>query len=192
MNRHLLIGLLLLLTAVTASAQENLVGRVYHSPNILDGQMSELADGARVMREARRETYAKSTEKKGSKLTPGDRVQIELRFRDGLARMDAMSRGLQVAVSLTFRSAGRLLVEADYRVDDEALEAAGYDEKKRQAVRAALARRPKKTKASYRREGRLVIVSYGSACDTLRLSPDGQRLQGRLRGKLDVTLQRTR
>ena len=171
---------LLLLAAVGAQAQTNLVGRVYHHPNILTDELNKLtADANKDMKKDVDKAIKKAEEKKGRKLTAEELAELNKKVEEAQKMMKALKDGMKTAVTITFKDEKTMVMKADMKIDDEVMKKAGIPWAKRKMMKVAMAVAPSE-KASYERKGNLIIVKDDKEVDTLRLSDDGKYLSGKM------------
>jgi hypothetical protein len=183
MKKIIALAIVAFMAVVSASAQTNLSGRVYHNPNILSGKFKKLKDVASMdIAEARTKAIEKAEKEKGRKLTEAELSKLDKDVKDGLEKAKILSKGFSSSLTVEFKNATDLVMKVDMRIDDAALKAAGISWIKRKALKAALAVAPTSQKGTYIQKGNLVIVTeHGDEeTDTLRLSNDGKFLYGKL------------
>ena len=185
--------LLMLSAALGAGAQQSLVGRVYYNKNVMEKMLEEALgdDAEKTLQQARDSAYIKAEKKNGHPLTAEEKAKVDAEFEKGRKMMEAMKKGLRTALTVEFKSETQMVMKMDMKMDDEVLKAAGIPWAKRKLMKAALAIMPAE-KATYEREGNLIISTDGKDKDTLTLSDDGKYLSGWMDEKTPFKLTRTK
>ena len=177
-----------LMAALSAQAQTNLTGRVYANANVMENSLYVEID--KELASIRPEAIAKFKEKKGREPNAKELAEIDKKLKEGRQMINAMKKGMKIAVSVEFKSTKDAVMMTDMKISDEAMKAAGIGWLKRKALKAAMAIAPKSEKATYIVDGNLVILTSEKDKDTLRLSDDGQFAYGKLDEKTSFKLTR--
>lgn len=186
-----LITILMMFSVIGISAQTNLVGRVYYHPNIMGDEIENIVkDADKEMGKARSEAIAKAEAKKGRKLTDEELAEVDKQIEEVHKMMMAMKKGMKTTVTATFKDEKTLVMDAEMKVSEDALKAAGIGWAKRKLMKAVLAVAPSKEKYIYSVSGNLIYIDDGKERDTLRLSDDGKYLYGKLDEKRKFKLTR--
>ena len=89
--RNVFLVIMLLCGIVSAKAQTNLAGRVYHNPNILAAEIGkEVKDADKKMTEAKAKAVAKMEKEKGRKLTAAELAKIDTELEKARKMMEAI------------------------------------------------------------------------------------------------------
>lgn len=188
----MIIPLLLLFASLSAQAQTNMVGRVYHNPNILAGKMKELSQKAdKEFDEVKNEAIKKEEEKKKRKLTDKEIAQVEEKVKEGQQMLKAMEQGMKTAITITFKDEKTAIMKMDMKINDKTMKAAGIGWAKRKVIQAACAATPSE-KSKYTVKGNMIIMDDGEGKDTLTLSEDGKYLSGQMDADTPFKLTRTK
>lgn len=175
-----------------ASAQTNLVGRVYSHPNVMaDGMKNMQKDIDAKMEETLREEIAKAEKKKGRALTAEEKTEVKEKAEEARKAAEALMKGTKTAITVTFKTEKELSMQMKLQVDEEALKSAGIGWAKRKALKSAIALMPSSQKMNYSVKDNLIICSDGSDRDTLTISSDGKFLYGKMDEKTKFKLTRT-
>ncbi len=179
--------------AASISAQKDLVGRVYHHPDIMAGEMKNIQKelSSDIDADIKKEV-AEAEKKKGRKLTAEEKAELKKETEEAQKQAQAILYGMKVAVTVTFKSEKDMAMQTKMKVDDEALKKAGIGWAKRNALKAAIAVMPSTEKMQYIVKGNLVIYGEGKDRDTLTLSSDGKYLYGKLDKSTNFKLTRTK
>ncbi len=181
----------MMFSVIGISAQTNLVGRVYYHPNIMGDEIENIVkDADKEMGKARSEAIAKAEAKKGRKLTDEELAEVDKQIEEVHKMMMAMKKGMKTTVTATFKDEKTLVMDAEMKVSEDALKAAGIGWVKRKLMKAVLAVAPSKEKYIYSVSGNLIYIDDGKERDTLRLSDDGKYLYGKLDEKRKFKLTR--
>ena len=191
MRKPIIIALLLL-AGMGAQAQTSLVGRVYYHPNIMADEMSKMStEASKELSQDRDKAVEKLEKKKGRKLTAKELAEIDKKVEEAQKMMQALKNGMKTAVTITFKDEQTLSMKMDMKIDEEVMKQAGIPWAKRKLLKAAMAVAPAE-KASYVRNGNLIIVKDDNEVDTLRLSDDGKYLTGKMDEKTPFRLTLTK
>jgi len=186
------ISLLLLLICLNSHAQTNIVGRVYHNPNIMTGKMKELSQKAdKEFDEVKNEAIKKEEEKKKRKLTAQEMAEVEEEIKEGQQMIKAMVQGIKTAITITFKDEKTAVMKVDMKIDDKVMKAAGIGWAKRKVIQAACAVSPSE-KSKYTVKGNMIILEDGKEKDTLTMSSDGKYLSGKMDEETPFKLTRTK
>ena len=187
MRKPIIIALLLL-AGMGAQAQTSLVGRVYYHPNIMADEMSKMStEASKELSQERDKAVKKAEEKKGRKLTTAELAELDKKVEEAQKMMKALKEGIKTAVTITFKDEQTLSMKADMKMDDEVMKKAGIPWAKRKLLKAAMAIAPAQ-KATYVRQGNLIIVTEDKEKDTLTLSNDEKYLSGKMDEKTPFRL----
>ena len=187
------VALLMIAFTLPTMAQTNLVGRVYKNDNIMKKELDEATkDFDKKLANAKVEAIAKAEKEKGRKLTAAEKTELDKKVNEAQAQLMAIKKGMKTSVSVTFKTADKVVMSVDMSLSDDAMKAAGIGWLKRKAMKAAMAVVPSSQKMSYVVKGDLIICSDGKEKDTLRLSKDGQQIFGKMDEKTPFTLKRTK
>lgn len=184
---------ILFFAALLANAQTNMAGRIYKHDNILADELNEqLKDVDKKIKDARAEAIAKAEKKKGRKLNEKELKELDKHLEEAVQMAQAMKTGMKTAVIVEFKDEKNLVMQADMKISEDALKAAGVGWLKRKAIKAALAIAPKSQKGTYVVQGNRIIVDDGEEKDTMTLSNDGRFLSGKLDEKQKFKLTRVK
>ena len=187
MKKSILI-VLLLLAGLDVKAQTSLVGRVYHHPNVMAEEMSKMStEASKELSQDRDKAVEKLEKKKGRKLTAKELAEIDKKVEEAQKMMQALKNGMKTAVTITFKDEQTLSMKMDMKIDEEVMKQAGIPWAKRKLLKAAMAIAPAH-KATYVRQGNLIIVTEDKEKDTLTLSNDGKYLSGKMDEKTPFRL----
>lgn len=192
MYKKIVLTALLLCTIIAIHAQESLVGRTYYNKNVMEKLIDEALNDAEVqqkLKEARDSAYIKAEIKAGRPLTTKEKEKLDTEIEEAMKMMDAMRKGLSTAITVEFKSETQLVMKMDMKMDDEVMKAAGIPWAKRKLMKAAMAMMPAQ-KATYIRQGNIIISTDGKDKDTLTISNDGMYLTGKADEKMPFTLTR--
>lgn len=191
-KRSRLIPLLLLFASLSAQAQTNMVGRVYHNPNIMAGKMKELSQKVdKEFDEVKNEAIKKEEEKKKRKLTDKEIAQVEEKVKEGQQMLKAMEQGMKTAITITFKDEKTAIMKMNMKINDKTMKDAGIGWAKRKVIQAACAVTPSE-KSKYTVKGNMIIMDDGEEKDTLTLSEDGKYLSGQMDADTPFKLTRTK
>ncbi len=168
-------SIVVMLALVSAKAQTNLSGRVYHNANIMKGEFQDID---KRLVESKAKAIAEAEKKKGRKLTAAEMKEIDEKEKDAAAKVKAVVEGTKIAITARFKSATEAVMKVDISISDDAMKMAGVSWAKRQALKAALAIAPTSQDLHYTVKKDLVIFYMDEDRDTLRLSNDGKQLYG--------------
>ena len=187
--KRILFAAMLLLT-LSANAQTNLAGRVYHHPNILADEINKVfKEAARDMDKVRADAIAKAEEKKGHKLTTEELAKVDKEVEEAQKMLEAMRTGMKTAVTVTFKDETHMVMKADMKIDDDVMKAAGIGWAKRKMIKLATNIMPAQ-KGTYVVKNNQVFFNDGEEADTMSLSADGKYLYGKLDEKQKFRLMR--
>ena len=192
MYKKIVLTALLLCTIIAIHAQESLVGRTYYNKNVMEKLIDDALNDAEVqqkLKEARDSAYIKAEIKAGRPLTTKEKEKLDTEIEEAMKMMDAMRKGLSTAITVEFKSETQLVMKMDMKMDDEVMKAAGIPWAKRKLMKAAMAMIPAQ-KATYVRQGNIIISTDGKDKDTLTISNDGMYLTGKADEKMSFTLTR--
>ena len=192
MYKKIVLTALLLCTIIVVHAQESLVGRTYYNKNVMEKLINDALNDAEVqqkLKEARDSAYIKAEIKAGRPLTDKEKEKLDTEIEEAMKMMDAMKKGLSTAITIEFKSETQLVMKMDMKMDDEVMKAAGIPWAKRKLMKAAMAMMPAQ-KATYIRQGNIIISTDGKDKDTLTISNDGMYLTGKADEKMSFTLTR--
>lgn len=192
MYKKIVLTALLLCTIIAIHAQESLVGRTYYNKNVMEKLIDEAmndADVQKKLKEARDSVYIQAEIKAGRPLTVKEKEKLDADVEKAMKMMDAMRKGLSTAITVEFKSETQLVMKMDMKMDDEVMKTAGIPWAKRKLMKAAMAMIPAQ-KATYVRQGNLIISNDGKDKDTLTISNDGMYLTGKADEKMSFTLTR--
>lgn len=174
-------------------AQTNLAGRTYYNANIMAEEMNKLTkDADKEMAKAKAEAIAKFEKEKGRKPNEAEMAEIDKKMEEARQMLEAIRNGMSTKITLEFRTEKDAVMQADMKISDEALKAAGVGWAKRKMMKAALAMAPSTMRATYTMKGNLVIMTEDGEQDTLRLSDDGKYLYGKFDKTTNFKLTRTK
>ena len=192
--RKLYVLLLVVLLCGTqyVQAQTNLSGREYYNANILADEMNDLVkDADAQLAKTRAEAIAKGEKKLGRKLNQQELAVIDKKIKEGRDMMNALKKGMKTAVTVTFKTDKDLVLNADMKIDDNVMKAAGIGWAKRKMMKLAMAVMPAQ-KGKYVVKGNTIYIDEGGGeRDTMWLSKDGKQLYGKL-DKNKFVLNRTK
>ena len=181
-----------LFMAIGAEAQTNMVGRVYHNPNILAGEFNDkLKELDKDIEKKKAESIEKAEKKKGRKLTAAELAELDKELEKAMKQAKSVMNGMKTAVTIEFRTATQVVMKMEMKIDDAALKAAGVSWVKRKALKAAIALAPETEKETYVVKGNQIIIGTGKDQDIMTLSADGKTLTGKMDDK-KFTLTRTK
>ena len=192
MKRQLftLVALLLIGCTTTVWGQTDLSGRIYYHPNILADELNKAMKDLNK-EDLRKKAIANAEKKKGSKLTADEKAKVDKEVEKAIATAEAIKKGMKTAITVEFKDKKNMVLNADIKISDEALKAAGIGWLKRKAMKAALAVAPSSEKGTYVVKGQQVIMTdKDGEKDTLMLSQDGQYLSGKMDGDTPFKLKR--
>lgn len=173
-------------------AQTNLAGRVYYNANILAAELNDaFKDVEKDFSKARAEAVAKGEKKLGRKLNQQELAELDKKIKEGRDMMNALKKGMKTAVTVTFKTDKDLVLNADMKIDDNVMKAAGIGWAKRKMMKLAMAVMPAQ-KGKYVVQGNTIYIDEGGGeRDTMWLSKDGKQLYGKL-DKNKFVLNRTK
>lgn len=187
-----LMCIMALFMAIGAEAQTNMVGRVYHNPNILAGEFNDkLKELDKDIEKKKAESIEKAEKKKGRKLTAAELAELDKELEKAMKQAKSVMNGMKTAVTIEFRTATQVVMKMEMKIDDAALKAAGVSWVKRKALKAAIALAPETEKETYVVKGNQIIIGTGKDQDIMTLSADGKTLTGKMDDK-KFTLTRTK
>lgn len=191
--KRLFSTIILAASAIVASAQTSLVGRVYHHPNIMADEIKAKAgDLTKNKDEAKAKAIAKAEKKKGRALTAEEKTKVEKQAEQACKAAENIIKGITTMVTATFKTDKEMEMQMKMQVDEEALKEAGVSWAKRKLLKTAVSIAPSKETLNYIVQGNLIICSDGTEKDTLTISPDGKYLYGKMDEKTSFTLTRTK
>ena len=183
---------ILFFATLSICAQQSLVGRVYYNANILAGELTEaFKDADKELAKAKAEAIEKGEKKLGRKLNQQELAELDKKVKESQDMMNAMKKGMKTAVTVTFKTDKDLVMNADMKIDDNVMKAAGIGWAKRKMMKLAMAVMPAQ-KGKYVVKGNTIYIDEGGGeRDTMWLSNDGKQLYGKL-DKKKFTLNRTK
>ena len=182
------------LFGTSVMAQTNLSGRTYYNANIMAEDLNATSkDIDKKLADARVRAYAKIEQKKGRKPNEKEKAAIEKELQKAAEVSKAVKNGgITIKIKIDFTSDKDMVMDAESKVTEEVLKAAGVSWLKRKAMKAALSLAPSKIKGTYVVNGNMVIFDEDGEKDTLTLSPDGKYLYGKYDKKRNFKLTRTK
>ncbi|MBR5748972.1 MAG: hypothetical protein IKY01_09345 [Prevotella sp.] len=184
---------MMMLCGSNVFAQTNLAGRTYYNANILADEMNKMMQEIdQKVPQAKAKAYAKFEKKKGRKPTEKEKAVLEKELNEAVAEARAVKKGMTTAITVDFKTDKDAVMNADVKISDEALKAAGIGWLKRKAMKAALAVAPSKSKCTYIVKNNQIILDDSGEKDTLTLSTDGKFLYGKFDKKTNFKLTRTK
>ena len=189
-----ILSAMMFLCSAGAMAQTNLSGRTYYNANIMAEDLNATTkDIDKKIADARVRAYAKIEQKKGRKPNEKEKAAIEKELQKAAEVSKAVKNGgITIKIKIDFTSDKNMVMDAESKVTDEVLKAAGIGWLKRKAMKAALSLAPSKIKGTYVVNGNMVIFDEDGEKDTLTLSPDGKYLYGKYDKKRNFKLTRTK
>ena len=189
-----ILSAIMFLCSAGAMAQTNLSGRTYYNANIMAEDLNDTTkDIDKKIADARVRAYAKIEQKKGRKPNEKEKAAIEKELQKAAEVSKAVKNGgITIKIKIDFTSDKDMVMDAESKVTDEVLKAAGIGWLKRKAMKAALSLAPSKIKGTYVVNGNMVIFDEDGEKDTLTLSPDGKYLYGKYDKKRNFKLTRTK
>ena len=189
-----ILSAMMFLCSAGAMAQTNLSGRTYYNANIMAEDLNATTkDIDKKIADARVRAYAKIEQKKGRKPNEKEKAAIEKELQKAAEVSKAVKNGgITIKIKIDFTSDKNMVMDAESKVTDEVLKAAGVSWLKRKAMKAALSLAPSKIKGTYVVNGNMVIFDEDGEKDTLTLSPDGKYLYGKYDKKRNFKLTRTK
>lgn len=193
MKKILLMAAAIMMTAMSAMGQTNLVGRTYYNANIMAEEFDKVVKNAdKEIEKAKAEAIAKFEKQKGRKPNEAEMAEMEKKLEEARAMMEAIRKGMVTAITVEFKTEKDVVMKADMKISDEALKTAGIGWAKRKLMKVAMAAAPSSSKATYTLKDNLVILKEDNELDTLRLSDDGKYLYGKFDKKTSFKLTRTK
>lgn len=184
---------MILLYGGSVFAQTNLAGRTYYNANIMAEEMDKIMKEIdQKVPQAKAKAYAKFQEKKGRQPTEKEKAVLEKELNEAVAQARAIKKGMTTAVKVEFKTDKEAVMDADVKISDDALKAAGIGWLKRKAMKAALAIAPSKSKCTYVVNNNQIILDEDGEKDTLTISVDGKYLYGKFDKKTNFKLTRTK
>lgn len=189
-----ILSAIMFLCSAGAMAQTNLSGRTYYNANIMAEDLNATTkDIDKKLADARVRAYAKIEQKKGRKPNEKEKAAIEKELQKAAEVSKAVKNGgITIKIKIDFTSDKNMVMDAESKVTEEVLKAAGIGWLKRKAMKAALSLAPSKIKGTYVVNGNMVIFDEDGEKDTLTLSPDGKYLYGKYDKKRNFKLTRTK
>ena len=189
-----ILSAIMFLCSAGAMAQTNLSGRTYYNANIMAEDLNDTTkDIDKKIADARVRAYAKIEQKKGRKPNEKEKAAIEKELQKAAEVSKAVKNGgITIKIKIDFTSDKNMVMDAESKVTEEVLKAAGVSWLKRKAMKAALSLAPSKIKGTYVVNGNMVIFDEDGEKDTLTLSPDGKYLYGKYDKKRNFKLTRTK
>lgn len=189
-----ILSAIMFLCSAGAMAQTNLSGRTYYNANIMAEDLNATTkDIDKKIADARVRAYAKIEQKKGRKPNEKEKAAIEKELQKAAEVSKAVKNGgITIKIKIDFTSDKDMVMDAESKVTEEVLKAAGVSWLKRKAMKAALSLAPSKIKGTYVVNGNMVIFDEDGEKDTLTLSPDGKYLYGKYDKKRNFKLTRTK
>ena len=189
-----ILSAMMFLCSAGAMAQTNLSGRTYYNANIMAEDLNATTkDIDKKLADARVRAYAKIEQKKGRKPNEKEKAAIEKELQKAAEVSKAVKNGgITIKIKIDFTSDKDMVMDAESKVTEEVLKAAGIGWLKRKAMKAALSLAPSKIKGTYVVNGNMVIFDEDGEKDTLTLSPDGKYLYGKYDKKRNFKLTRTK
>lgn len=189
-----ILSAMMFLCSAGVMAQTNLSGRTYYNANIMAEDLNATTkDLDKKIADARVKAYAKIEQKKGRKPNEKEKAAIEKELQKAAEVSKAVKNGgITIKIKIDFTSDKNMVMDAESKVTDEVLKAAGVSWLKRKAMKAALSLAPSKIKGTYVVNGNMVIFDEDGEKDTLTLSPDGKYLYGKYDKKRNFKLTRTK
>ena len=189
-----ILSAMMFLCSAGAMAQTNLSGRTYYNANIMAEDLNATSkDIDKKLADARVRAYAKIEQKKGRKPNEKEKAAIEKELQKAAEVSKAVKNGgITIKIKIDFTSDKDMVMDAESKVTEEVLKAAGVSWLKRKAMKAALSLAPSKIKGTYVVNGNMVIFDEDGEKDTLTLSPDGKYLYGKYDKKRNFKLTRTK
>ena len=182
---------MILLCGSNMFAQTNLAGRTYYNANIMADEMNKMMQEIdQKVSQAKANGYAKFEQKKGRKPTEKEKAVLEKEINEAVAQARALKKGMTIAITIDFKTERDAVMNADTKISDEAMKAAGVGWLKRKAMKAALALAPSNSKCTYIVKKNQIILDEGGEKDTLTISADGKYLYGKYDKKTSFKLTR--
>ena len=189
-----ILSVIFFLCGTSVMAQTNLSGRTYYNANIMAEDLNATSkDIDKKLADARVRAYAKIEQEKGRKPNEKEKAAIEKELQKAAEVSKAVKNGgITIKIKIDFTSDKDMVMDAESKVTEEVLKAAGVSWLKRKAMKAALSLAPSKIKGTYVVNGNMVIFDEDGEKDTLTLSPDGKYLYGKYDKKRNFKLTRTK
>ena len=188
-----ILSAMILLCGSNMFAQTNLAGRTYYNANIMADEMNKMMQEIdQKVSQAKAKGYAKFEQKKGRKPTEKEKAVLEKEINEAVAQARALKKGMTIAITIDFKTERDAVMNADTKISDEAMKAAGISWLKRKAMKAALAVAPSNSKCTYIVKKNQIILDEGGEKDTLTISADGKYLYGKYDKKTSFKLTRTK
>ena len=189
----LILSAMILLCGSNMFSQTNLAGRTYYNANIMADEMDKIMKEIdQKVPQAKAKAYAKFEQKKGRQPTEKEKAVLEKELNEAVAQARALKKGMTTKITVEFKTDKEAVMDADVKISDDALKAAGIGWLKRKAMKAALAIAPSKSKCTYIVKNNLIILDDGKEKDTLTISADGKYLYGKFDKKTGFKLTRTK
>ena len=186
-----ILSAMILLCGSNMFAQTNLAGRTYYNANIMADEMNKMMQEIdQKVSQAKANGYAKFEQKKGRKPTEKEKAVLEKEINEAVAQARALKKGMTIAITIDFKTERDAVMNADTKISDEAMKAAGVGWLKRKAMKAALALAPSNSKCTYIVKKNQIILDEGGEKDTLTISADGKYLYGKYDKKTSFKLTR--
>ena len=188
-----ILSAIILLCGTNMFAQTNMTGRTYYNANIMADEMNKIMQEIdQKIPQAKAKAYAKFEQKKGRKPTEKEKAVLEKELNDAVAQARALKKGMTIAITIDFKTEKDAVMDANTKISDDALKAAGIGWIKRKALKAALAVAPSKSKCTYIVKNNQIILDDSEEKDTLTISADGKYLYGKFDKKTSFKLTRTK
>ena len=160
---------LLMLSVAFANAQTKLAGHTYRNANVMTSMMDKMMrDTEAMVRENVNTVIAAAEKKKGRTLTAEERKEL-----------------------IDFKDEKKLTINMDVTVNEEAMKQLGINWLKRKALKTLVSVAPSFNGEYIVKDHLVIVYEDKQPSDTLRVSPDGKKLYGKMDG-INYTLTRTK
>ena len=181
---------LLMLGVAFANAQTKLAGHTYRNANVMTSMMDKMMrDTEAMVRENVNTVIAAAEKKKGRKLTAEERKEL---MEKAVAESKAMIANLmKTALTIDFKDEKKLTINMDVTVNEEAMKQLGINWLKRKELKTLVSVVPSFNGEYIVKDHLVIVYEDKQPSDTLRVSPDGKKLYGKMDG-INYTLTRTK
>ena len=160
-----------------------LTGQVFGNPNISNMTPEQFVANVQSRAEKREKEL-------GRELTEADIEKLAEDMAQGMGTLKSIQLLSTISVTVKFLPDSKAEMKMKVKLKEDLLKDAGVSWIQRKTMKTMLGMLSNTVKERYVRKGNLIIISPGKDPDTLRLSPDGRKLYGKIEEGFPYTLTR--
>lgn len=160
-----------------------LTGQVFGNPNISNMTSEQFVANVQSRAEKREKEL-------GRELTEADMEKLAEDMAQGMGTLKSLQLISTISVTVKFLPDSKAELKMKVSLKEDLLKEAGVNWIQRKTMKTMLGMLSNTVKGRYVRKGNLIIISPGKDPDTLRLSPDGRKLYGKVEEGFPYTLTR--